>query len=625
MINGRNKDTEKEYSKKKKTENSGIKEVKDIKEKLKAIKAGIKELKEDKEENTTEVKVKKTAEVKETKSSKEEKMYVIPLGGLEEVGKNMTVIQYRDEIIIIDSGVTFPDDNLLGIDLVIPDFSFIENNKDKVKGLFITHGHEDHIGSIPYLYQKIDKSVPMFGGKLTLALAKSKFDNPGFSKELPKMKEVKGRSKVKVGKYFTVEFIKVTHSITDAYSLAITSPAGVVFHTGDFKIDLTPVDSEGVDFARLSQIGEQGVDLMLSDSTNSEVEGFTPSERSVGEAFKQEFSKAKGRIIVAAFASHVHRLQQIINTAEEYGRKIAIDGRSLVKVFEIASNLGYLRIPEGMMVALSEVDRLKDNKVVILCTGTQGEPMAALSRIAKNMHKHIKIKEGDTVIISATPIPGNEKAVSNNINNLLKYDAEVVFKKIAGIHVSGHGSKDEQKLMLNLIKPRYFMPVHGEHKMLKAHKDTAIETGVPKNNVIIAQNGSKVEVTKSTVKIKGKVNAGSTLVDGLGVGDIGNIVLKDRQQLSQDGVVVIVFTTSKETGKIVAGPDIVTRGFVYSKESDDIIKEAIEAIKSKLSNIEGHSTKDWNTFKNTTRDIASKYFYNKTKRNPVVLPIIMEI
>lgn len=621
----RNKDTEKEYSKKKKTETSGIKEVKDIKEKLKAIKAGIKELKEEKEENTMEVKAEKTAEAKETKGPKEEKMYVIPLGGLEEVGKNMTVIQYRDEIIIIDSGVTFPDDNLLGIDLVIPDFSFIENNKDKVKGLFITHGHEDHIGSIPYLYQKIDKSVPMFGGKLTLALAKSKFDNPGFSKELPKMKEVKGRSKVKVGKYFTVEFIKVTHSITDAYSLAISSPAGVVFHTGDFKIDLTPVDSEGVDFARLSQIGEQGVDLMLSDSTNSEVEGFTPSERSVGEAFKQEFSKAKGRIIVAAFASHVHRLQQIINTAEEYGRKIAIDGRSLVKVFEIASNLGYLRIPEGMMVALSEVDGLKDNKVVILCTGTQGEPMAALSRIAKNMHKHIKIKEGDTVIISATPIPGNEKAVSNNINNLLKYDAEVVFKKIAGIHVSGHGSKDEQKLMLNLIKPRYFMPVHGEHKMLKAHKDTAIETGVPKNNVIIAQNGSKVEVTKSAVKIKGKVNAGSTLVDGLGVGDIGNIVLKDRQQLSQDGVVVIVFTTSKETGKIIAGPDIVTRGFVYSKESDDIIKEAIEAIKSKLSNIEGHSTKDWNTFKNTTRDIASKYFYNKTKRNPVVLPIIMEI
>ena len=607
--------------KKEKSNVTGIKEVKAIKEKIRAIKAGIKELKDD-SKKTSKV---TTTETKEAKIQKEEKMYVIPLGGLEEVGKNMTVVQYRDEIIIIDSGVTFPDENLLGIDLVIPDFTFLENNKDKVKGLFITHGHEDHIGSIPYLYQKIDKTVPMYGGKLTLALAKSKFENPGFSKELPKMKEIKGRSKVKVGKYFTVEFIKVTHSITDAYALVITTPAGVVFHTGDFKIDLTPVDGEGVDFARLSQIGEQGVDLMLSDSTNSEVEGFTPSERSVGEAFKQEFSKAKGRIIVAAFASHVHRLQQIINTAEEYGRRIAIDGRSLVKVFEIASNLGYLRIPEGMMISLAEVDSLRDNKVVILCTGTQGEPMAALSRIAKNMHKHIKIKEGDTVIISATPIPGNEKAVSNNINNLLKYDAEVVFKKIAGIHVSGHGSKDEQKLMLNLIRPKYFMPVHGEHKMLKAHKDTAIETGVPKNNIIIAQNGSKVEVTKSSVKIKGKVNAGATLVDGLGVGDIGNIVLKDRQQLSQDGVVVIVFTLDKETGKIIVGPDIVTRGFVYSKESDDIIKEAIETIKQKLDSMDGNAIKDWAMLKNNTRDIASKYFYNKTKRNPVILPIIMEV
>lgn len=614
------KDTETQ-KKKERSNVTGIKEVKAIKEKIRAIKAGIKELKDD-SKKTSKV---TTTETKEAKIQKEEKMYVIPLGGLEEVGKNMTVVQYRDEIIIIDSGVTFPDENLLGIDLVIPDFTFLENNKDKVKGLFITHGHEDHIGSIPYLYQKIDKTVPMYGGKLTLALAKSKFENPGFSKELPKMKEVKGRSKVKVGKYFTVEFIKVTHSITDAYALVITTPAGVVFHTGDFKIDLTPVDGEGVDFARLSQIGEQGVDLMLSDSTNSEVEGFTPSERSVGEAFKQEFSKAKGRIIVAAFASHVHRLQQIINTAEEYGRRIAIDGRSLVKVFEIASNLGYLRIPEGMMVSLAEVDSLRDNKVVILCTGTQGEPMAALSRIAKNMHKHIKIKEGDTVIISATPIPGNEKAVSNNINNLLKYDAEVVFKKIAGIHVSGHGSKDEQKLMLNLIRPKYFMPVHGEHKMLKAHKDTAIETGVPKNNIIIAQNGSKVEVTKSAVKIKGKVNAGSTLVDGLGVGDIGNVVLKDRQQLSQDGVVVIVFTLDKETGKIIVGPDIVTRGFVYSKESDDIIKEAIETIKQKLDSMDGNAMKDWTMLKNNTRDIASKYFYNKTKRNPVVLPIIMEV
>lgn len=607
--------------KKEKSNVTGIKEVKAIKEKIRAIKAGIKELKDD-SKKTAKV---TTTETKEAKSQKEEKMYVIPLGGLEEVGKNMTVVQYRDEIIIIDSGVTFPDENLLGIDLVIPDFTFLENNKDKVKGLFITHGHEDHIGSIPYLYQKIDKTVPMYGGKLTLALAKSKFENPGFSKELPKMKEVKGRSKVKVGKYFTVEFIKVTHSITDAYALVITTPAGVVFHTGDFKIDLTPVDGEGVDFARLSQIGEQGVDLMLSDSTNSEVEGFTPSEKSVGEAFKQEFSKAKGRIIVAAFASHVHRLQQIINTAEEYGRRIAIDGRSLVKVFEIASNLGYLRIPEGMMISLAEVDSLRDNKVVILCTGTQGEPMAALSRIAKNMHKHIKIKEGDTVIISATPIPGNEKAVSNNINNLLKYDAEVIFKKVAGIHVSGHASKKEQELMLNLIKPKYFMPVHGEYKMLKAHIETAIATGVPKANTLLGLNGSKIEITKSGVKIKGKVSAGATFIDGLGVGDIGQTVLRDRQQLSQDGVIIVVFTLNKETGKIIAGPEIVTRGFTYSKDSDELIQGTVEHINEKLAKLEDTKIKDWQPIKNLTKEAVAKFVYNKTKRNPVILPIVMEV
>lgn len=582
--------------------------IENLKNRIKAIKEEINDIKEIKKEVKT----------------KEDKMYVIPLGGMEEVGKNSTVIQYKDEIIIIDSGVMFPDENLLGIDLVIPDFSFLENNKNKIKGVFITHGHEDHIGSMPYLYQKIDKDVPVYGGKLTLALAKSKFENE-FSRFVPKMKEVKGRTKVKVGKYFTVEFISITHSIADAFALFITTPAGKVFHSGDFKIDLTPVDGDGVDFYRLSQIGEQGVDLMLSDSTNSEVEGFTPSEKSVGEAFRQEFSKAKGRIIVAAFASHVHRLQQIVNVAMEHGRKIAIDGRSLVKVFEIASKLGYLKYPDNMLISLAEVDGLKDNKVVILCTGTQGEPMAALSRIARNMHKHIKIKEGDTVIISATPIPGNEKAVSNNINNLLKYDAEVVFKKIAGIHVSGHGSKDEQKLLLNLIKPKYFMPVHGEHKMLKAHKETAVETGVPKNNVIIAQNGSKIEVSSNGVRTKGKVNAGCVLVDGLGVGDIGNIVLRDRQQLSQDGVAVIVFTLNKESGKLISGPEIVTRGFIFSKESEEMIKECISAIKDKIDDTQNYYSKDWGYLKSTARDIAAKHFYNKTKRNPMILPIVVEV
>nr|WP_321329358.1 ribonuclease J [uncultured Ilyobacter sp.] len=559
------------------------------------------------------------------KAKKEEKMYVIPLGGLDEIGKNMTLVQYRDEIIILDAGLTFPDDELLGIDLVIPDFSYIESNKNKIKGLFITHGHEDHIGGIPYLYNKIDKSVPMYGGKLTLALAKSKFDNPGFSKVLPKMKEIKGRSKIKVGKYFTVEFIKVTHSIADAYALAVTTPAGVIVHTGDFKIDLTPVDGVGVDFSRLAQLGDQGVDLLLSDSTNSEVEGFTPSEKSVGEAFRQEFEKAKGRIIAASFASHIHRLQQIIDVAHQFKRKIAIDGRSMVRVFEIASKLGYLKIPEGLMVSLHEVGKLKEDKVVILCTGTQGEPLAALSRIAKDMHKHIKLRKGDTVIISATPIPGNERAVYNNINNLLKHDAEVVFRKIAGIHVSGHASKDEQKLMLNLIKPKNFMPVHGEYKMLKAHKQTAIETGVDENQILIAVNGSKIEVTKSYAKIAGKVSAGAILVDGLGVGDIGNIVLRDRQQLGQDGVVIVVLTISKETGMILAGPDIVTRGFVYSRESEKMINEAALCIKEKLKSYEEKKITEWAALKTVTKDVASKYFYDKIQRNPVILPIIMEV
>ncbi len=559
------------------------------------------------------------------KSKKEEKMYVIPLGGLDEIGKNMTLVQYRDEIIIVDAGLTFPDDELLGIDLVIPDFSYIESNKNKIKGLFITHGHEDHIGGIPYLYNKIDKSVPVYGGKLTLALAKSKSDNPGFTKVLPRMKEVKGRSKIKVGKYFTVEFIKVTHSIADAYALAITTPAGVIVHTGDFKIDLTPVDGVGVDFSRLAQIGDQGVDLLLSDSTNSEVEGFTPSEKSVGEAFKVEFEKAKGRIIAASFASHIHRLQQIVDVSHKYGRKIAVDGRSMVRVFEIASNLGYLKIPDGLMVSLHEVSKLKEDKVVILCTGTQGEPLAALSRIAKNMHKHIKLRKGDTVIISATPIPGNERAVYNNINNLLKHEAEVVFRKIAGIHVSGHASKDEQKLMLNLIKPSHFMPVHGEYKMLKAHKETAIETGVEEDKILIGVNGSKVEVTKSYAKITGKVSAGAVLVDGLGVGDIGNIVLRDRQQLGQDGVVIVVLTISKETGMILAGPDIVTRGFVYSRESEKMINEAAASIREKLKTFEEKKVTEWAALKTVTKDVASKYFYDKIQRNPVILPIIMEV
>lgn len=561
---------------------------------------------------------------KKNVKTKEEKMYIIPLGGLDEVGKNMTLVQYRDEIIIIDCGIGFPGEGLLGIDVVIPDFSYVENNKSKIKGLFVTHGHEDHIGAIPYLYQKIDKDVSIFSGKLTLALIEGKFESHRI-KNIPKLREVKSRSKIKVGKYFDVEFIRITHSIADSYSIYVKTPAGKVLFTGDFKIDLTPVDKNKTDLARFAEIGEDGLDLLLSDSTNAETEGFTPSESTVGEAFKIEFPKAKGRIIIAAFASHIHRLQQIIEISEAYGRKIAIDGRSLIRTFDVASKLGYLKMKKDTMISLSDIDKQKDNKVVILCTGTQGEPRASLSRIASNIHKNTKVKEGDTVIISATPIPGNEKAVSKNINNLLKYDAEVVFKKVAGIHVSGHGSRLEQELMFNLVNPKHFMPVHGEYKMLKAHIETAIRTGIKKTDTVLALNGSKVEVTKSYVKLKGKVSAGATFIDGLGVGDIGQTVLRDRQQLSQDGVIIVVFTFDKKTGKIMSGPEIVTRGFTYSKDSEEIINGTIEHINKKLEKIEKTKIKDWQPIKNLTKEAVSKYVYNKTKRNPVILPIIMEV
>jgi len=557
-------------------------------------------------------------------NKKDDKLYVIPLGGLEEIGKNMTILQYKDEIMVIDAGLTFPDDELLGIDLVIPDFTYLEKNKEKIKGIVLTHGHEDHIGALPYLYNKIDRTVPLYGGRLTLALAEAKFERISSSEDIIK-KEITGREKVDIGRYFQVEFIRTTHSIADSFSLAITTPVGIVLHTGDFKIDLTPVDGVGVDFYKLSEYGEKGVLLMLSDSTNAEVEGFTKSESKVGEALMQEFERASGRIVVAAFASHVHRLQQIVEVSKILKRKIAIDGRSMLKVFDIASKLGYLSFTDDMLIPLKDVDNYNDNEVVILCTGTQGEPLAALSRIAKGMHKHIYIKEGDTVIISATPIPGNEKAVFSNISKLLKNDAEVIYEKVAGIHVSGHGSQEELRLMLNIIKPQFFMPVHGEFKHLKKHRDLAISCGVSKNNIIMADNGAKVEVTKSTIKIAGKVPSGETLIDGLGVGDVGNIVLRDRQNLAKDGIVIVVMTISSKTGELMAGPDIITRGFVYARESEALIKETTEIMKLELKKHEKDGIKEWSVLKSAIKEVAGNYFYEKTKRNPVIMPIIMEV
>ncbi len=564
-----------------------------------------------------------SANVKNETRKKEEKVYVIPLGGIEEIGKNMTAFQYKDEIIIVDAGLTFPEDEHLGIDVIIPDFSYLESNRDKVKALLLTHGHEDHIGAIPYLYQKLgSEDIPMYGGRLTLELAKAKFEKR--DAKLPKEKIIKGRSILKISKYFTVEFISVTHSIADCYAICIKTPAATILHTGDFKVDLTPVDGEGFDFGRLAQLGEEGVDLLLSDSTNAQIPGFTPSERTVGESLKDEFSKAQGRIILAAFASHVHRLQQIIYIAENYGRKIAIDGRSMVKIFEICSNLGYLKIPKGIMVEIDKVETLPANQVLILCTGTQGEPLAALSRIANGSHKYISLREGDTVVISATPIPGNEKAAYKNINQLMKRHANVVFEKGVGIHVSGHGYQEEQKLMLNLIKPKFFMPVHGEYVMLKKHKELAEAVGIPSENIILAENGMKLELTKSNFKSVGKVPSGVTLIDGFGIGDIGNAVLKDRQNLADDGIVIISISQYK-TGKFSKQIELVTRGFVYNKDAESLLTETKELIRLELENMETQDVKEIGKIKQRLKLKIGEFLNKKTDREPIILPIIMEV
>ena len=555
--------------------------------------------------------------------NKEEKVYIIPLGGLEEVGKNMTAFQYKDEIILVDAGLTFPEDEHLGIDVIIPDFTYYENNKDKIKGLLLTHGHEDHIGAIPYLYQKLGtEDIPMYGGRLTLELAKAKFERKDM--KLPKEKIIKGRSILKISKYFTVEFISVTHSIADCYAIYIKTPAGTILHSGDFKVDLTPVDGEGFDFGRLAQLGEEGVDLLLSDSTNAQIPGFTPSERTVGESLKEEFRRAPGRIILAAFASHVHRLQQIIYIAESNGRKIAIDGRSMLKIFEICSNLGYLKIPKGIMIDIEEAEKLPANKVLILCTGTQGEPLAALSRIANGSHKYITLRNGDTVVISASPIPGNEKAAYKNINQLLKRDANVVFEKVVGIHVSGHGCQEEQKLMLNLIKPRNFLPVHGEYIMLKKHKELAEAVGIPTENIILAENGMKIELSKSSFRPVGKVPSGVTLVDGFGIGDIGNAVLKDRQNLADEGIVIITVPQYK-TGKFGKQIELVTRGFVYNKDAETLLSETKNLIKLELESMESQDIKEIGKIKQRLKIKIGEFLNKKTDRDPIILPIIMEV
>lgn len=549
-----------------------------------------------------------------------EKISLIPLGGLGEIGKNMMVVRYGEDILVVDAGLMFPEEEMLGVDMVIPDITYLLENKNKVKGILLTHGHEDHIGALPFLLKEIN--VPVYGTKLTLGLLEHKLREnnlKGF-----KLNVVKPRDSVKIG-IFTVEFVKVSHSIPDAVALAIKTPLGIVVHTGDFKIDQTPVEEDVTDFHRLAQLGEEGVLVLLSDSTNVERPGFTMSERSVGMTFEETFSKAKARIIVATFASNVHRLQQVISTAVKYGRKVAIVGRSMVNVVNISKELGYLKFPDETLVEPEHIKMLPLDKIVILTTGSQGEPMSALTRMSMSDHRQVEIMHGDTVIISATPIPGNEKCVARIIDNLFKQGAEVVYEAFSGIHVSGHPSQEELKLMLNLTRPKFFIPVHGEYRHLIKHAQLAETMGLPKENIFVAENGQVIEFNQNSGRRNGKVPAGRVLVDGLGVGDVGNIVLRDRKLLSQDGILLVVMTMQKENGAILAGPDIVSRGFVYVRESEALMEEAREKVKAALEKCEEKQITEWAAIKSSVREVLGKYLYEKTRRRPMILPIIMEV
>ena len=550
----------------------------------------------------------------------QQKLNIIPLGGLGEIGKNMTVFKYGDDIIVVDAGLAFPEDDMLGIDLVIPDISYLMENKDKIKAIFLTHGHEDHIGALPYVLKKLD--VPVYGTALTLGILQGRLKQNGVSSS--QLKTVQPGEFIRAGS-FKVEFIRVNHSIPDAVAMAIHTPLGVVLHTGDFKIDQTPVDGQVTQFSKLAELGNQGVLMLLADSTNVERPGYTPSEKIVGKTFDEEFRYAKNRIIVATFSSNVHRIQQVVESAVRYNRKVAIIGRSMVNVVNIAMELGYLNIPEGTLIDIDETNNYRPEQVVIITTGSQGEPMSALTRMAMSDHKKVGIVPGDTVIISATPIPGNEKGVSRTIDHLFRLGAEVIYEKSLGIHVSGHASQEEIKLMHNLLRPKFFMPVHGEYRMLVKHSKLAQSLGMLKENIVIAENGSVVEVTKDSIGINNKVTAGKVLVDGLGVGDVGNIVLRDRRQLSQDGILIVVVTIDKQDCSVVAGPDIVSRGFVYVREADDLMDSAKEKVQIALNKCQENGVSEWSAIKSAVRDSLSRYLYEKTRRRPMILPVIMEI
>lgn len=552
---------------------------------------------------------------------KQNKLSLIPLGGLGEIGKNMLAIEYKKEILIIDAGLMFPEEEMLGIDLVIPDITYLIENKEKILGLILTHGHEDHIGALPYVLRQLN--VPIYDSRLTLGLAEAKLKEHGLDKKV-QLNPVNPGDSMKIGS-FKIEFINVNHSIAGVVALAIHSPVGTIVHTADFKIDHTPVEGEPLDFRKFAELGAKGVLVLLSDSTNVEREGYTVSERVLAEKFEELFHRAEGRLIVATFASNIHRVQQVVNAAIIHDRKVAFVGRSMVNVVSIAKELGYLQIPEGLEVDLDAIDRLPANRIAVVTTGSQGEPLSALTRMAMAEHRKINIMPGDTVVISASAIPGNEKLIARTIDHLFRQGAHVIYEATTGVHVSGHGRQEELKMMLNLVKPKFFIPVHGEYRHLVQHARLAQEIGVPSENVFIAENGDVLEFTTNSGRRAGKVTAGRIFVDGLGVGDVGSVVLRDRKQLSQDGILIAVITIDHENGKVLAGPDIISRGFVYVRESEALMEEARAKVKVALDKCFTQGNSDWSFMKSQIREILGKYLYEKTKRRPMILPIIMEV
>ena len=564
----------------------------------------------------------KSKNQKKPKELRKTPVRIIPLGGLNEIGKNLTVVECANDMFLIDCGLAFPDSDMLGVDIVIPDFTYLERNVDKLRGVVLTHGHEDHIGGLAYLLKKIN--IPVYGTQLTLALVEGKLREHRLLGKV-KLNVVKPRQTVKFG-CMAVEFIRVNHSIPDAVGMAIHTPAGVIVHTGDFKVDYTPINGEIIDLARFAELGSKGVLALLSDSTNAERPGFTPSERTVGESFEKLFAKAEGkRIIIATFSSNIHRVQQIIDCAARYGRKVAIFGRSMVNVMTVAIELGYLTVPKGIIIDIDMMNRYESERIVLITTGSQGEPMSALTRMAMNDHKKVTITPQDFIIISATPIPGNEKTVTKVVNELMKCGAEVVYERMYEVHVSGHACQEETKLILALTKPKFYMPVHGEYKHFKKQKQLAMDMGIPKENIIIGDIGNVIETDGVDMKIVSQVPAGRVMVDGLGVGDVGSIVLRDRKHLAEDGLIIVTVVIDKSIGEVVAGPDMISRGFVYVRESEQLMDEARNLLSHTLASCTPQDFREWNSMKTKLRDALSDFIFSKTKRSPMILPIISEI